>query len=97
MSHKKKSERVYRVVMSEKVAHDYIGDITEEGYTLTVYSSNGESLNSFLDEIQKKEYSDKISSVQEGFDFITVLTKDSSTLNSLKKLAVSNGLQTSGF
>lgn len=79
--------------MSKKIARDYLEDISEEGYTITVYaSSDRESMWSFLQSVER-DFSDKVSSIKEEFDSVTILSMDQETIEDIKELASSKGLQ----
>jgi hypothetical protein len=90
------SKTIHRVVMGKKVARQYLEEVTDEGYTITVYASAGEPIDQFLHDIRSR-YSGKISSITEEFDHVTILSMSESVMEKVVELAKSKGLQTTGF
>lgn len=81
---------VKKVVMSKRVALDFLKKSAHEGRTLTVFFSDEDSMQSFMANAHKK-WGNKIS-MCEGFDQITVLSLDKKSMKDMESYAVSLGL-----
>lgn len=84
-----------KVIMSKKVAREYLKKVSRESSTLTVYFSDERVLASFLDDVNAR-FGGKISHSR-GFDYVTFLSQDKSVISKVSSKAQDKGLDTSGF
>lgn len=78
-----------KVVMSKKVAVEYLKGIAHAAETLTVYVDDEASLRSFYQSVQRK-HRGKVSATR-GFDFITFLSSDAEVMRLIREEALEKG------
>lgn len=81
--------------MSKKVASEYLRRVSSSGRTITVYFSDSQRMDDFLDRVSST-YEDDVS-MNLGFDYVTFLSTDSSVIDQIEKKASQAGLTVSGL
>lgn len=82
-----------RVVMTKKVANRYLEKISSPKKSLTVYFSDGDSMESFLSDLRSK-YGSKFSE-EKQFDYVTFLSDDHDIIDRIKREASDKGFSVS--